>query len=329
MAGRNGARGGAGAAVAAGLRPAAGLRRAFLPLLLVAGGAACGAGPRFAVDGARAHRRVALQVEAGPRVPGTPGHEKIRRWIGAELARLGARVELQSFVDSTLGRPESLTNVIGRYGRRGLGETRGPLVLCAHYDTRPWCDQDPDPARRGDPMPGANDAGSGVAVLLEVAELLSKRAPPCEVELVFFDGEDQGRPDSPEGYSRGARGYAARLSTPLPRAAFLFDMVGDRDLAIHSEGTSVERASNLVDLTLAGARATSGRSFHREVRYHLTDDHIPLLDRGVPAVDIIDFDYDAWHTHLDLPDRVSPESLAEVSRVAAWLVYSSPISRLR
>jgi len=146
---------------------------------------------------------------------------------------------------------------------------------------------------------------------------------------VFLDGEDQGHPDSPEGYSRGARGYAARLAPPLPRAAFLFDMVGDRDLEIHPEGVSIERAANLVELVRAGARATGARSFHEEVRYHLTDDHVPLLDRGVPAVDIIDFDYDAWHTHLDLPDRVSAESLAEVSRVAGWLVYSSPISRLR
>jgi hypothetical protein len=279
------------------------------------------------VDGARAQRRVALQVEAGPRLPGTPGHERVRAWIESEMKRLGGRVETQTFIDLTFGKPEELRNVIGHWGPPA-GE-RGPLVLCAHYDTRPVCDEDPDPAHRGDPMPGANDAGSGVAVLLEVAELMAQRPPPAPVDLVFFDGEDQGRPQAPETYSRGARGYAARLPSPRPRAAFLFDMVGDKDLGIYSEATSVERAASLVDLVNEGARAMGAKSFHAEPRYHLTDDHIPLLDAGVPAVDIIDFDYPAWHTHRDLPDQVSGESLAEVSRVAAWIVYSSPLSRLR
>jgi len=287
----------------------------------------CEASPRFAVDGARAQRRVAFQVEAGPRLPGTPGHERVRAWIESEIRRLGGRVETQTFTDLTFGKPEELRNVIGHWGPPAT--ERGPLVLCAHYDTRPVCDEDPDPAHRADPMPGANDAGSGVAVLLEVAELMVHRPPPAPVDLVFFDGEDQGRPQAPETYSRGARGYAARLPSPRPRAAFLFDMVGDKDLGIYSEATSVERAASLVDLVNEGARAMGAKSFHAEPRYHLTDDHIPLLDAGVPAVDIIDFDYPAWHTHRDLPDQVSGESLGEVSRVAAWIVYSSPLSRLR
>ncbi len=310
-------------------RPGVPWRTAALALAL-GGGAACGAEARFPVDGARAYQRVVFQVEAGPRLPGSPGHAKVRAWLERELARLGGQVRLQRFADTTLGSPVELVNVIARFApARPREDGRGPLVLCAHYDTRPWCDQDPDTAWRHEPLPGANDAGSGVAVLLEVAELMSRRAPPCPVELVFFDGEDQGRPSAPQEYSRGARGYAARLQPPLPRGAFLFDMVGDRDLAIYPEATSVERAANLVDLVLAAGRATGARSLHPEPRYHLTDDHIPLLERGVPAVDIIDFDYPAWHTHRDLPDQVSAESLAEVSRVAAWLVYSSPISRLR
>ena len=294
---------------------------------LAASGMSCEASPRFAVDGARAQRRVAFQVDAGPRLPGTPGHERVRAWIESEMKRLGGRVETQTFTDLTFGKPEELRNVIGHWGPHA--KERGPIVLCAHYDTRPVCDEDPDPAHRADPMPGANDAGSGVAVLLEVAELMAHRPPPTPVDLVFFDGEDQGRPHAPETYSRGARGYAARLPSPRPRAAFLFDMVGDKDLGIYSEATSVERAASLVDLVNEGARAMSAKSFHAEPRYHLTDDHIPLLDAGVPAVDIIDFDYPAWHTHLDLPDQVSGQSLAEVSRVAAWIVYSSPLSRLR
>lgn len=296
-------------------------------LVLALGVPACAAAPRVQVDGERAHRRVVRQVEAGPRVPGTAGHATVRDWIAAELARLGAKVERQTFVDSSLGRPIELTNLIGRFAAAGRAERT--IVLCAHYDTRPFSDRDADPALRDRPCPGANDGGSGVAVLLEVAELLAQRPAAVAVELVFFDGEDLGHADRPEQFALGSRGYARRLGERKPTAAFLFDMVGDRNLNIHAEAISSRRAANLVALVHEGARATGARHFHRDVRHAVTDDHVPLLDAGVPAVDIIDFDYDAWHTTADLPDRVSAASLAEVARVAAWLVYESPLARVR
>ncbi len=289
-------------------------------------GAACSES-QFAVDGARAQHRVAFQVEAGPRIPGRPGHARVQAWIEAELRRLGAEVRVQRFVDSTLGAPETLSNLIGRWEPAAAKGRRAPLVLCAHYDTRPFADEDPDTSLRLEPVPGADDAGSGVAVLLEVGELMSRRRPPSPTELVFFDGEDQGRPHDAGTYCRGARGFAARLGDPRPRAAFLFDMVGDRDLDIYPEVNSVERAASVAAEVVAAARATRATHFHPEPRYHVIDDHVPLLDAGIPAADIIDFDYEAWHTTHDLPDRVSPQSLAEVARVAAWLVYRSSIAR--
>ena len=296
-----------------------------LPLLLAP--SACSS--TFPVDGERAHARVVHQVEAGPRIPGTPGHAAVLAWIASECERLGGRVERQSWTDSTIGRPLSLTNVIARFG-----PPRGRrLALVAHWDSRHVCDQDPDSARRGEPVPGANDGGSGVAVLLEIAELMRAKAPAVGVDLVFVDGEDQGEPGRPDSYCLGAREYAQRLATgspdARPAAAFVFDLVGDRDLQIHPEAQAAERAANLVALVLDGARATGARHFHPEVRWTLTDDHIPILDAGVPAVDILDFDYPAWHTHRDLPDQVSPQSLAEVAGVAAWIVYRSPLARPR
>ncbi len=291
--------------------------------------AACASRTPPAVDGARMHARVTYQVAQGPRVPGTPAHDATRAWLVAELERLGARVEQQSFVDSTLGRPLALTNVIGRYGP----SSGRRVLLCAHWDTRPVADQDPDPARREAPIPGANDGGSGVAVLLEVAELLHTRPAPVAVELAFFDGEDQGRATRPEEFSLGAAHYAAALAgRPRPEwpvAGFLFDMVGDRDLQIHPEVVSAQRAASLVSVVLAGARATGAKGFRSDPKYTLTDDHIPLLEAGLPTVDIIDFDYPAWHTHADAPDRVSAASLAEVGRLAVWLVYDSPLARGR
>ena len=298
-------------------------RPAFVPLFVVlAAGASCAAQP--GVNGERALARVVTQVEAGPRVPGRDGHRRIGEWLAAECTRLGARVETDAWTDSSLGHPLALRNVIARYGP-AAGRR---IALVAHWDTRPFSDEDPDPAHRLEPVPGANDGGSGVAVLLEVAECLHHRAPRVPVELVFVDGEDQGEATRPRDYCLGAARYAAtRDASTRPAAAFVFDMVGDRDLGIWAEGESSRRAANLVALVMAAARATGGRNFHESVRYTLTDDHIPLLDAGIPAVDIIDFDYATWHTHRDLPDQVSAASLAEVARVALWLVERSPLAR--
>ena len=297
-------------------------------LVITLTGIACGAGP-LSVDGRRAHARVVWQVGAGPRIPGSPGHARVHEWLGQELSRLGAHVEHQSWIDTTLGRPLPLMNVIGHFRPARGGVDMRPIVLCAHYDTRPWCDEDPDSARRDLPLPGANDGASGVAVLLEVAEIMARRPPPVPVDLVFFDGEDQGRSERPNDFALGARGYARALKAPRPVAAFLFDMVGDRDLDIFLEANSAERATNMAGLVLDAARATNARSFHGEVLHRIVDDHLPLLDAGVPAVDIIDFDFPVWHTHRDEPDQVSPASLAEVARVAAWLVFESPLARRR
>ncbi len=297
---------------------------AALSLLLAP--AACAS--RFEVDGARAHARVVHQVEAGPRIPGTPGHRAIEEWIGSECRRLGASVERQAFTDSLPGLRLELVNLIAHFGPQGGRR----IALLAHWDSRPWSDQDPQSAHRADPVPGANDGGSGVAVLLEVAELLHHRRPGIGVDLVFVDGEDQGHSSRPEEFCLGSKAYAARFRNggnpgSRPVAAFVFDMVGDRDLNIHPEGNSVAYAANLVGIVLEAAKATGARAFSSEPRYTLTDDHVPLIEAGIPAADVIDFDYPAWHTHLDLPDQVSPESLAEVARVAAWIVYRSALSR--
>ena len=296
----------------------------FLALLLTLAASCSGAaGP----DGARALERVKHQLQAGSRVSGTAGNAAVRQWIASELARLGGRVEQQAFADTVGGQVWQLTNVIGRFGPASGRR----IALLAHFDTRPWCDQDPEPSKQGQYCPGANDAGSGVAVLLEVAEAMHARAPAVGVDLVFLDGEDLGKPEAPDDYCRGSKGYARRLpprsDAARPVAGFVFDMVGDRDLGIWDEGNSAARATNLVDVVHEAARATNAKHFHEGVRYTLIDDHVPLLEAGLPAVDIIDFDYEHWHTTSDMPDQVSAESLAEVARVAAWIVFNSALSR--
>jgi len=283
--------------------------------------------PRAEPDAARLLERVRAQVAHGPRISGTPGNAAVRAWIVDEITRLGGRAEQQAFADTVAGKVWPLVNVIGHFGPA----TGRRIALFAHFDTRPWSDQEPAAADQAKPCPGANDGGSGVAVLLELAEMMHRRSPAVGVDLVFLDGEDFGRPTAPDEYCRGSRGYALRLppvSDPArPIAGFLFDMVGDKDLGIWDEGTGAARATNLVDLVHEAARATGAKHFHEGVRYTLMDDHVPLLDAGLPAVDIIDFDYPAWHTTRDLPDQVSGESLAEVTRVGAWIVYQSVLAK--
>lgn len=305
-------------------------RAARLPLPLIAALTlalvSCAASPAgHPIDAARLHARVVKQVEMGPRVPGTPGHDAIVRWLTAELTRMGAKIEEQAFDDTVSTGPLRVRNLRAVFPARAPGARR--VVLAAHYDTRPWCDQDPDSTQWRHPLPGANDAGSGVAVLLEVGELLAVRKAPLEVELLFLDAEDQGREQHPTEYSRGARGYASRIGADRPAAAFVFDMVGDKDLNIYPESMSSSRASNLVDLVWDGARIVKATGFKPGAGHAITDDHVPMLDAGIPAIDIIDFDYPAWHTRSDTPDQVSGESLAQVARVAAWLVYDSPLAR--
>jgi hypothetical protein len=300
--------------------------RTTLLLALALAGVSCAAAPAgHPVDPARLHARVVKQVEMGPRIPGTPGHDAIVRWLTTELTRMGAQVEEQAFDDTLPAGPLRVRNLRARFAAATPGARR--IVLAAHYDTRPWCDQDPDSTQHGHPLPGANDGGSGVAVLLEVGELLAARKAPVEVELVFFDAEDQGRETHADEYSRGARGYARRIGNDRPAGAFVFDMVGDKDLNIYPESFSSSRAANLVEMTWDGARAVKASGFREGIGHAITDDHLPLLDAGIPTIDIIDFDYPAWHTRSDTPDQVSPASLAQVARVAAWLVYDSPLAR--
>ncbi len=294
-------------------------------LALVLAGPAAGCTSRPEVDGARAHERVVEQVNMGPRIPGSEGHRRFREWLLAELGRLGARVETQAFEDTVGGEPMTATNVIARYGPR----SGRPILLAAHYDTRRHADR--DPVHPDAPVPGANDGASGVAVLLEVAELMHEKAPGRQVELVFLDAEDQGTPTRNDDWCRGAQAYARSLAARLedgtaPIAGFVFDMVGDADLDIHPEMTSSRRASNIAALVVQAAHATGATGFHDEPKYAVMDDHIPILEAGVPCVDVIDFDYAAWHTTGDTPDKVSANSLAQVAGVAAWLVYESPLA---
>lgn len=282
---------------------------------------ACGGNPSEAAqrfDGAQALRWVEHQVAAGPRIPNTPGHRAVGAWIEAELRRRADSVEVQSFTHATrAGDTLQLRNIIARF--RVADPNR--VLYLAHWDTRPAADQDPDPAKRGLPVPGANDGASGVALLLGVADVLARTPPSVGVDLVLVDGEDYGSFEGPDALI-GSRYFARHLPAGYqPLFGVVWDMVGDREQEFPQEGYSLDRSPEVVERVWSVAEALGlGRVFRSRRGTYVSDDHLPLLEAGLRVIDVIDFEYDAWHTSQDTPDRVSAESLANVGRVALALV---------
>ena len=251
-------------------------------------------------DGKRAYRHVIAQMEFGPRITGTEGNLKTGDYIGEQLKEVGWSVEFQDFTY----RDTPVRNVIGR-ANAGKGSI---IILGAHYDTRRWADQ--DSAHPRDPVPGANDGASGVAVLLELARVLDLRQVRHEIWLAFFDAEDEGRIDG-WGWIVGSTYMANNLPTQ-PEAMILLDMIGDADQGIYFDRNS-DRALSEKIWKIAG-QLGYGDHFIPEVRWAMIDDHTPFAQRGIPAVDIIDFDYPYWHTVADTADKVSPDSLERIGR---------------
>jgi Zn-dependent M28 family amino/carboxypeptidase len=222
----------------------------------------------------------------------------------------------------TFGRPaktEEGYNVIALF----QPEKAERILLCAHWDTRPWADKDPDPRKRSTPILGANDGASGVAVLLEVARLLHAQPPDVGVDIVLFDGEDAGTEGNMQSWAQGSAYYARHLASKDRQVlGVLVDMIGDADLEILQEYNSKAYARPVVDRVWAIAKELGCTAFKPLTGSSIMDDHIPLLQAGIPCIDLIDLDYPPWHTMADTPDKCSPASLDQVGRVLVHLVYT-------
>ncbi|MBN1895683.1 M28 family peptidase [bacterium] len=278
-----------------------------------------------AFDGTRAFRHIEKQCSFGPRFPGSSGHEACLNFLVEELGLSTANVVKQPFQmkDPLTGKVHALANVIATFGSRN-----DRMVLCAHWDTRPRADHDPVPANRDKPVMGANDGASGVAVLLEIARILKAVPPSRGIDIVLFDGEDSGLDGETESWCQGSRHYAQSLRFGLlPSCAILIDMIGDRNLRIPVEQHSSLYAPDLVEKIWGTAERLGIAAFTREPGGYVVDDHLELLKVGIPAVDIIDFEYPFWHTVMDTPDKCSPESLAAVGTVLLHMIYESHSER--
>jgi glutaminyl-peptide cyclotransferase len=285
------------------------MRIACLAGWVLSGGACSGTGGTAVepldFDGGMALAAAKEQVDMGPRHPGSEGHAQVQGWIRDRVGAEGWQVVDQPFEYAGV----ALRNVVASHADLG-----GPLVvLGAHYDTRPMADR--DVARPEAPVPGANDGASGVAVLVELARVLPSDGLACEIRLAFFDGEDSGRIAGWD-WILGSRHMAANLEAE-PQAVIVVDMVGDRDLRLPREGNSDPA---LVDAIWSAAQRAGLAAFVDEVGPAMLDDHTPFLERGWPAIDIIDFTYPYWHTTEDTLDKLSAESLGQVGRaIQFWL----------
>lgn len=280
-------------------------------------------------DGETARGYVKTQLDFGARVPGTEAARKTGDWIVAQMRQRADTVIEQRWNHVTAkGDTLPLRNIFARF--RPQATTR--ILYVTHWDSRPVSDQAEDPAKRSLPVPGANDGASGVALFIALGDVLKKTPPTVGVDLLFVDGEDYGTFGPPDvDVLLGSTYFAANLPAGYqPIFGVLFDMIGDADLVIPQESNSVERAPEVVSRVWdTAAKLGYQRYFPPKTGYAVTDDHIPLLDKGLRVIDVIDLDYlgppgsgkpNYHHTPDDTLDKVSAQSLKIVGDVAYSLI---------
>ncbi len=270
----------------------------------------------------RAWAYLTQQVAFGPRIPGTRGHDLQLKWMREQMASRADTVLEQPFTHVTsAGRTLKLTNVMARF----RPEAQQRLLLAAHWDTRPHADQSREPGDRERPVPGANSGASGVAVLVELAELFRQQRPEMGVDLLFLDGSDQG--PGPRDVLLGARHFARnRPAGPAPRYAVVLDMVGDQTPRFPTEPSSLRSAPQATRRVWSLAKELGyAAAFVDSAGPAVAGDHLPLVEAGIPTVTVVDFEYGPsntlWHTLMDLPRNTSAASLTMVAEVLAELVY--------
>ncbi len=279
-------------------------------------------------DGERAMTYVKAQLDFGPRIPGSAGWKATGDWIVAQMRTRADTVLVQEWTHTTAdGKALPMRNVLARFNPTATDR----VLYVTHWDTRPFADDSPDPADRRKPVMGANDGASGVALFVALGDALKQARPSVGVDLLFVDGEDYGDFGKDQDVLIGSKYFAEHLPTPGYRPIFgvLWDMIGDADLHIYQEGNSVSAAPEVVQRVWDTARQTGHSDvFVATTEYNVTDDHIPLIAKGLRVVDVIDLDYTApsgqqpnyHHTTQDTIDKVSAKSLKTVGDVALALV---------
>lgn len=293
-------------------------------------------GPVFVADSAYAYCEA--QCAFGPRIMNSEAHDKCGKWIVDKFKQFGMTVQEQkASLKGYDGTMLQSTNIIASY----KPELADRILLCAHWDSRPWADNDPDEANHHTPVMAANDGASGVAVLLELARVIGQQdSLALGVDFVCFDAEDWGTPqwadvaDDGNSWALGAQYWAANPHKDGYKARFgiLLDMVGGTGAMFYQEGMSRQYASNVVDKVWAAAQVVGyGSVFPKTAGGMVTDDHIPVNEQlNIPTVDIINYYPDCeqssfgptWHTVSDTMEHIDRNTLQAVGQTVVQVLFS-------
>ncbi|TVQ66563.1 MAG: M28 family peptidase [Balneolaceae bacterium] len=278
-----------------------------------------------------AYHFIKEQVDFGPRVPNTAAHRNTILYLNNHFRETAGNsaVYVQSFQTVAYGDTLNLFNLIASFAPQKSDR----ILLAAHWDTRPMAELDPDDP--DSPIPGADDGGSGVGVLMELASIFAEHEPPVGVDIILFDGEDYGKPSDLDNYFLGSRHWGENPPVPgyKPRFGILLDMVGGTGAVFPREGYSMRFAPDLVnEIWSVAAEFGFGELFSDERGGFIQDDHI-IVERltGIPMINIIHHRVDAlgtvhfpfyWHTHEDNMDIIDRDVLQAVGEVLLELIYN-------
>ena len=288
--------------------------------------------PDFNADSAYVYTQ--KQVDFGPRVPGTSAHKACGNYLATELKQFGASViEQEADLKLYNGNIIRAKNIIGSF----QPENKNRVLLCAHWDTRPFADHDSNSANHRTPIDGANDGASGCAVLLEIARQIQIKQPQIGIDIIFFDAEDWGAPvfdrnnNGKSGYCLGSEYWAKNPHEKnyIARFGILLDMVGAPDAVFYKEYYSMQYAANIVQKVWESAAALGyGRYFINAMGEGIEDDHLQIiLHRQIPCIDIIHYDPSNngfgsyWHTLDDNMDNISKSTLQAVGETIMHVIY--------
>ena len=279
--------------------------------------------PEF--SGKNAFQYLEKQCSFGPRNPGSKGYKDCLSYLLQQMQSTADTVWIQPFNynDPHRGDNYNLQNIIARFNPNAEKQ----ILLGAHWDTRPWSDQETELTNQNKPFLGANDGASGVAVLLEIAHILKEKPSETGVTIIFFDGEDLGMSGEDRSYAQGSQFFAKNLPIPKPDHAIIIDMIGDKNLHLPIERLSYRNAPRLTRKLWKLANKLNLPAFDQTLGYSIFDDHVPLWEFAkIQSIDIIDFDYpnkrdNYWHTQEDTPDKCSPVSLAQVGTLLTNHIY--------
>ena len=280
--------------------------------------------PHF--NGNRSMELLIEQCDIGPRYPESEGHLLMKKYLKNFLNPISDSLYV---MDEKIPNPYkrhyiTLTNYLARFNL----EASYRIMFMAHWDTREVADLDPDINNRTLPILGANDGASGVAVLLTLAEILSKNnLINIGVDILLVDGEDMGHSGDPDKFGLGTQAFSKHVPEPRPQYAICVDMVGDQEPSFPIEQFSLKQAPELVEKIWSLAQSLGYNEFENRIGSAIMDDHYYLYKYSkIPAIDIIDFDYpnktiNYWHTLQDIPENCSAKSLEIVGTVITHFIY--------